>query len=507
MVASIPQIIAAINPDLYYDGTESDIKKFKKLVEDEGLSKAAEKAKPKAQAEHKLVYDSPTETLEPIYFFILDLMNDLRLNPEKLVDNFVSSPGSQHFGDIGQRRTYMEKQGAELLGNINAVLRSVLNIIYDLREFKVRLSAYDDLKNSNRDVRSSALLSLKQIWMDKVDIQKGNSSIKAMALGQGGFNTLIDAFLIVEDESLKGPDGAELDLNEIVKRLLRPRIYEFNKWVKESEGELRKRYQIEKTYLKSQVSSLKLYARWARPYLKAAQELEMSEKNRNPDLVKMFNSLLLELTLFGKQSLKVQDEAKSGNFPPFFANEKFLATVNETYNSCVLVDFHFRGIPSRTQAGFVVGGRAEVIFRGYSLTGSEIKQMYEELDKSDLDGALGLIDGATNESLGALKDDIEAFLNEDKKEEEKVEKKKGIQGENPFFALFGFYNKKDKQEKKEKKEKEKKLKSPYKKHFKWYEKEYFFPAVKSSTTKITKTLFETYKKAHGMPAYSAPPWK
>ena len=81
----------------------------------------------------------------------------------------------------------------------------------------------------------------------------------------------------------------------------------------------------------------------------------------------MFNSLLLELTLFGKQTLDVKGEAKSGNLPPFFATEKFLNSVEEKYNACILVDFSFRGIPSRTQAGFVVGGRAEIHFKGYAL--------------------------------------------------------------------------------------------------------------------------------------------
>ena len=100
--------------------------------------------------EHKLVYDSPTETLEPIYFFILDLMSDLGLKPEKLIDNFVSSPGSQHFGEMGQRTSVMQQQGAKLLGDINTVLRSILNLIYDLREFKIRLVAYEDLKNSSK---------------------------------------------------------------------------------------------------------------------------------------------------------------------------------------------------------------------------------------------------------------------------------------------------------------------------------------------------------------------
>ena len=443
------------------------------------------------ESEHKLIYNSPTETLEPIYFFTLDLMNDFGLNPEKLVDNFVSSPGSQHFGEMGQRASIMQQQGSKLLGDINTVLRSVLNLIYDLREFKIRLQSYDDLKNPKK--KDGAILSLKQIWMDKVDIQKGNSSIKAMAMGQAGFNTLIDAFLIVDDESLKGPDGKVLDLNDIVKRILKPRIHEFNIWVKQSEGELRKRFQIEKTYLKSQINSLKIYSRWAKPYLKAAHDLEMSDKGRNPGLVKMFNSLMLELTLFGKNSLDIKGEAKSGNYPNFFAGDKFLNPIKETYYSCVLVDFNFRGIPSRTQAGYVVGGRAEVVFRSYALTGSEIKKIYEKLDEDDLDNALGLIEGSTTESLETLKEDIDEYL-EDKEEKSKEEKKK-VMGDNPFLALFGFYNPKG-----DKKPEKKKKEIPLPKDFKWYEKEYFFPTMKEKAKDTAKSIFEIYKKSHGMPA-------
>ena len=456
---------------------------------------------------HKLVYDSPTETLEPIYFFILDLMNDMRFSTEKLVDNFVSSPGSQHFGDVTQRTSILQQQGSKLLGDINTVLRSILNIIYDLREFKIRLSAYEDMKSNDKQKKAGALLSLKQIWMDKVDIQKGNSSIKAMALGQGGFNTLIDAFLVVNSDE----DIEKLDLNEIVKRILKPRLYDFQHWLTESEGELKKRFQIEKTYLKSQVNSLKIYSRWAKPYLRAAQQLEMSDGRKNPNLVKMFNSLMLELTLFGKQTLDVKGESKSGNFPPFFSEEKFLNTLEETYHPCVLVDFNFRGIPSRTQQGFVVGGRAEITFRGYALTGTEIKKIHEELEKSDLNDALGLIEGSTTESLEALKEDIDEYI-EDKEEKPEEKKKRGFlgsifeslkgeDGSNPFVALAGGYNpKKDKKEKKEKTTK-KKVPGKYRRNLKWYEKEYFIPDVEEKTTNITKTLFETYKKAHGMVAF------
>jgi len=241
-----------------------------------------------AEAEHSIGYDSSSETLEPIYFFITDLLADFGLNPEKLVDNFISSPGSGHFGELGQRMTVMQQQGAKILGDINTVLRSVLNIIYDLKEFKIRMQTYQDYRSKDKAVSEGALLSLKQIWMDKVDIQKGNSSVKAMALGQGGFQTLLDAFLIVKDESLKGSDGNEIDLNDRVKRILQQRIQEFNSWLKHSEQELEKRYELEKNYLRSQVNSLKLYSRWAKPYLKVAQELEAGEKRRSANLTQFF---------------------------------------------------------------------------------------------------------------------------------------------------------------------------------------------------------------------------
>ena len=285
MVATISQIIGKVNPGLYASNG-------KELIKEHGSAESihAEEIKENPVSEHMLVYDSSSETLEPVYFFILDLMNDSGLETEKLVDNFASSPGSGHFAELGQRATVMQQQGQKILGDVNTVMRSVLNIIYDLKEFRIRLSQYDALKTEKKE---AAVLGLKQIWLDKVDINKGNSSIKAMALGQAGFQTLLDGFLFVKEVN----DVDKVDLNDRVKRILRARILEFNDWLENSEVELRKRYELEKTYLRSQVNSLKLYARWAKPYLKAAQELEMKEHGREPALVKTFNTILLELTL------------------------------------------------------------------------------------------------------------------------------------------------------------------------------------------------------------------
>lgn len=445
-------------------------------------------------AEHKLVYDSSSETLEPIYFFILDLMDEFGLGPKKLVDNFSSSPGSGHYSELGQRATIMQQQGAKIMGDINTVLRSVLNVLYDLKEFKIRLQSYDDLYKADENVSKAAKLALKQLWMDKVDYPtKGNSSIKAMALGQAGFQTLIDAFLVADDE--KATD--KLDLNDRVKRIVKSRIGEFNAWVKHSEQELRKRYELEKNYLKSQVNSLKLYSRWARPYLVAASKLQNKDFSQdNPNLVNVFNTLLLELTLLGKQNLKIKDAALEGELPKEFTNETLLKTFKRDYHMCVLVDFEFRGIPQRVaqQSHYAFGGKATMTFRGYVLNDHEIAKLEEVLAKEDVSNALTLVEGATGESLKQLQDEIDYFL-EDKDNTPQKEVKKD--SSNPFAALFGSYNKKEKKPKETSEEK----KEIIVKKDDWIEKTHFRALAAEKVKELTFKLFEIYKKAHGMTAF------
>ena len=440
----------------------------------------------KPQAVHKLIYDSPTETLEPIYFFILDLIDDFGFKTEKLVDNFVSSPGSGHFGEMGQRSSVMQQQGSKLLGDINTVLRSIINILYDLREFKIRLEHYVGLKSGEKEKKSAALLSLKQLWMDKVDINKGNSSIKAMALGQGGFVTLIDAFLAIED--MKKIDS--VDLNDMVKRILKQRYFEFETWINESEKELDKRYKIERAYLKSQVASLKTYINWAKPYLKAADELRMADRPRNPTLVKMFNTILLELTLLSKSEAKF-------DLPKPLVNK----VPKKKYYSVMLIDYNFRGMPQRTQQGFVSGGLAEIVFRGYAVREDELDKFYKEFDNSDLEAGLELIENITENSLGELTKDINFFLDEEEKSEEEESKPKSKKGSsdqsNPFLALFGAYNDKPEKKKVAPTEKEYVLTSQEKR----IEEDIIMPQINDSITEKTFTIFETYKKVHGMVSF------
>jgi hypothetical protein len=313
MAIDVKNLVAAICPDVYCD--PSKLKEVKDLVKSGGYLKAAEKAKLKEVSyqdvlhvmatkgavkrkglespieQHVLVYDAFAQSLEPVYFWILDFVNSLYGKADKLVDNFISSAGSGFFAEMQGRATRMQEEAMKMMQTAGVLTKSIIQIIYDLKEFKMRLEQYEDLRSSDSKVRSAAVLSLKQIWIDNVDLRRGNASIAGLSQNFD-YVTLRDAFFVVS--SLE--DVKKIDLNDRVKRILEQRLSEYLKWVVESERELTKRYEIERAYLRSQVNSLKLYARWAKPYFKAAKQLEQNA-GYDANIVNSFNTAVFELVL------------------------------------------------------------------------------------------------------------------------------------------------------------------------------------------------------------------
>ena len=394
-----------------------------------------------ADISQQVVYNSSTQTLEPLYFWTLDFMQKIFDNVMKITDNFASSPGSGHFSELGAKRTQMQEQASRILGTINGVLRSVLNLIYDLKEFKVRLSHYDSANSKDKAISEAGILSLKQIWMDKVDILRGQGSLNALSSGNLQFVTLRDAFLVASS-----PENVDkMDLNERVKRILKPRVQEFLEWKKRSEQELKKRFEIEKTYLKSQIDALKLQSKWAKPYLKAAEKLNQSENlEENAALVTAFNTVLLQLTLMATRERKGESRATYSRYGGLTLPEEFKKFKNlRKYYTIVLVDFNFIGIPSKVGQHYVFGGKADISFKGYALNEEELELFKDKLSESDLDDALRLVQGMTDDSLSQLKIDIDEFLGDKEKNQE--------QDINPFAAFFGV--RKEKSEEEIKKEK------------------------------------------------------
>jgi len=510
MVASIAQLIGKINPGLYAKNGKDLLKKYKSAdeipaeeIEPQAVkySKTTDQWQPSVyqfkldkgetgiEASHGLVYETYAEAIEPVYFFLVDLMEEFGLKPEKLIDNFTAAPGSTQFAELGGRATAMQAQAIKMMGDVNTLVRGVLNLIYDLKEMKMRIQTYEDYKNPN--LKYSALLSLKQIWMDKVDMQKGNSAIKALANSQVGFVTLIDAFLAAQTKE----EVEKLDLNDRVRRILIQRIAEFNQWVAESDRELRKRFEIEKTYLKAQVDNLKIYSRWARPYFLAAQKLEQKERTRDVSLVNTFNRIVLELTVMGKKKISPKDLAVEGTFPEHLKKEKNVIKLRD-YFEVVLIDFIFRAVPIQ---GKLIG-KVEITFRGYSLNKEELAKLEELLDESDINEMLKLVEGVTEDTLIQIKEDLDEYINDISPK--KSEEEKPSEDVNPFLAMLGFYNKKpEKPASSGSSDSKKKKEKVVIKSESYDEKSFCRPYAAGSVVETVFTLFDVYKKAHGMPSF------
>jgi len=517
-MVDIKKLIAAINPEVFCDDSYDDRgRKLKDVVKEiankDGYLKAAEKAKLKdsgyldviyTQAttnafklpgikspieSHKLVYDASAQSLEQVYFWIVDFVNEEFGDSEKLVDNFLSSPGSGHFSEMNQRATILHDKAMNIFGTVNGVIRSVLNIIYDLKEFKVRLEHYRQYREGTSAEKRAALLALKQIWLDQVDFKRGNSAIKVMAQ-QFEFVTLIDAFMAADslDDVTRPPEKGGLDLNERVRRILQQRISEFFFWIDQSEKELKKRYDIEKIYLKSQVNSIRLYSRWLKPYLEAAKNLEQNTALSSSNLVNAFNTTIFKLVLMAKAKYDPKDDIDKGELPRIFKKMKF-----RNYVPFTIIEFSFRSIPeiADQRRGYGFRGRVEVEFTSFVLNDDELKVLRNEIGKDDFNEVYKFIENSTSQSLDKINEDLEEFLDE-KKTDNKEKEKNSDGNDNPFSAIFSFF-------KREENKKGQDFSKGIQKDSD-YEKVIRSQAILLSRLKCRK-LYDEFKKSYGMPAF------
>ena len=195
-MTNIHSLIAAIRPDPFCEkSVRSEVKEIVKEELAKGNPKAyleaakiakptkseilvydkdAARKKPLAKfgykipiANHKIEYDSTGEGLEPIYFWLVDFMGRVGYEKiEKVIDNFASSPGSGHFGEMGMKATRVQEEAMKMLGAVNQVIKSILNLVYDLKEMKLLLKNYEDAHSPDSEMKKAARLSLKQRWMD-----------------------------------------------------------------------------------------------------------------------------------------------------------------------------------------------------------------------------------------------------------------------------------------------------------------------------------------------------
>jgi hypothetical protein len=447
-------------------------------------------------SQYELGFDSQQNQLEPTYYWLLDWIGERGWKWQKLVDNFMASPGSGQFSEMNMKATKMQEEGMKILGGMNQVIKSVLNLVYDLKEFELRLAHYDDVKSKDPKIYEQGMLALKQVWLDNVDLKRGRGSIHQMS-AELGYSTLREAFMMANSqEDLKKMNSDEDGglINDQVLRILIPRMSEFTKWVDYSEKELRKRFSIEKNYLKSQVETIKLYSGWMKPYLVAAEKLKQKGFGDHEALVNSFSTSMFQLEIF------TEKKASLGSGP--HAGYKG----RRDYKSVMVIDFEFRGhvsqrVTQKGDYGFAMGGKTNVSYKSYSLNDEEIAAAKKLLADADRDQSLTFSSDVAADALADLKEDLDYFLmnDEEKKEVEERDKKKTKKdGEvNPFSALFGFGK-----EKKKKKDKD----APV--AIEDIKKDNFIEKMLRGRGAVTGSIwlhraYRIYKKAHQMASMSS----
>lgn len=477
----IKEAIAFVCPDRYYKDKQT-LRDFKEKSNKEGYSESVQKMAEKNKSDYSLElgYNSPEAHLESIYFWVLDFLQSLSEDGvEKIVDNFTSAPGSGHFAEMGGRATRMQEEGMKILGSINLVIKSVIQLAYDLKEYEIRLDHYEKAKSKDSREKEAGFLALKQIWMDNVDMKRGRGSIHQMTY-ELGFTTLREAFLVCN--SLEDVDKNEI-INEQIKRIVKPRVAEFLSWIDLSEKELRKRFEIEKAYFRQQVETIKLYTSWAKPYIKAAQQLQQKGFDKNPALVAAFNTTLFEIVLFGKAKLNFEKAIYNQKLPKSLQNYK----EKRKYYSCLLVSVNFEGFPQKvTQQAYGFGGKVTMNFDSYTLNEDEVELLKKTMEKDDLNAGMAFVDEYSRVALDQLKEDMDRFISA--KEEKKEEKNESL---NPFSALMDFFKSEEQKEKK-------KIEKPSDIRKDNYVEKEIRQIAAEEGKKNAYSIYDIYKKAHGM---------
>jgi len=292
------------------------------------------------------------------------------------------------------------------------------------------------------------------------------------------------------DDVSKSAEKGGLDLNDRVRRILQQRVGEFFDWIELSEKELTKRFEIEKSYLRSQYNTIKLYSRWIKPYLVAAKKLEQSEYE-DADLVTGFNTVILQLVLRVEGKYDVESEViDTGVLPADFKRMLEKKKIRK-YTPFFILDLKFRSIPQKVGQHYAFGGRADLTFKSYALNEDELKIFDKQLEKDDVNSAMEAITGLADESLKQLEEDIAHYLGEDVEKKEKEEKKS--EDSNPFISLFsGFLGT------------EKKIDHPlYIRPDNEHEKVVRSEAAITAMEKCF-LIFDVYKKSHGMMSHDTP---
>jgi hypothetical protein len=390
--------------------------------------------------EIKLILDNPNIRMEQIYFWLVDFIRDsLKMDINKLSDDFTSSVGSSFFGEMGQRLTNILNNARSLAELINALTRTIISILNEYKQLYLVYILYENLLSKDPKEALASYTELKDRWLSYVDSTRGAGALRNLQASR--FPSIVDLFFLAdlksELEKFKNKKliGQELynelfnnsentvprDLNELLNNgiinrriynLLSSRLIEFYSWLENNKKVLYDRIVLLKSYLKHELSSLLYYVEFAKPYFKFARKL-LQNPDQPVDVVNAFETAIINISLIANQK-----EVKVKEY-----DEKEGKEIEKTYIPLYEIDMKTRAIPTvvgRTDTYarmYSFLGRIDIVLRAYLVEKEEYESIIINQESEDLAYITGLTDDYIKSMSGLI---LEVFLYDIIKSDEKL---------------------------------------------------------------------------------------
>ncbi len=381
---------------------------------------------PKPLHRYRLIYESTTNSIEEMYFWMLGHLKQDMAFPEieKITDVYTASESSAVWGNMQQRLAIQQDRASQYLASIGKMVKELFQLVRELRILEERKELYDNWKESH-----SADVTLKGLFIDMVEGgSKNPTSVYGLAQ-QVGFTILPDLFFNTHITSLKAVDKEidKMEYNPSIKNVLKRKLVQYISWTKNTDKEVSNKFNFTLRMLRQHWVGIKTNISWVKPYLRNIKRMSMQESHTtSAELISSFEGSIAEMEFLAKKKVG-------------------------SHYAIVLATFQYRTMPTLSyqtegyQRGPIHVGRADVKLRAYAWTEDQIDKYKKMKDKEDRE-LIGYVDASLENAMDALEGDIEKYLElaeeplKKKNKEEKKEKEQQANALEPFKALFQGVN-------------------------------------------------------------------
>ncbi len=361
---------------------------------------------PKPITKYYVVYESPNQSIEPIYFWALNhLQYDLGFPwVEKVTDIFTASEHSSFYGAAGQRLGLAQDKVQQFLAAIGGFIRKDLfQLVRDIKWLEERINYHEEARKFTKEGKheyDSAEMTLKGIWTDLVDgvVQGQRVSANVFQMAQQlQFSSLPDLFFSINVKDVKDVDKVvdNTTISQVVKNVLKRKLRDFATWKEYNYKELLQRKKFELSYLRQHYNIIRMYMAWVKPYLKHIERLRADvTKLSKPEIVAAFEGSMVDVEILAS---KIPEK-------------------NKKYYSCILLTLEYRTKPSLSFAqeggyhrGPVHVGETKVTWRSYAWTKEQISNFIRMKEQEDFE-LLSSIDSSIKSAMDAIGKDLWDFL-------------------------------------------------------------------------------------------------